>query len=37
MSSCCVVSHRIVDPDDLSVLKPLPKPSLTLITCFLFL
>jgi sortase A len=27
---------RIVDPDDLSVLDRLPKPSLTLITCFPF-
>ena len=27
---------RIVNPDDLSVLDPLPKPSLTLITCFPF-
>jgi sortase A len=27
---------RIADPDDLSVIEPVRKPSLTLITCFPF-
>lgn len=31
-----VMSTRIVEPDDLSVIAPTPTPSLTLVTCYPF-
>src|ERR1700687_1343893 len=31
-----VESARVVDPDEVSVLKPTPEPALTLITCYPF-